>query len=248
MPQQPDDQFDPRDDRPGPTGPSDSAAIDRVFAELVADFDDSPDPAQRPASPASPDVIDDTGAGSADGEAGPTPPAGNEPPDADRAGISPAPTTDGGPDPDELLAELERQFAAPQDRPAPDTGEPSWRQYRRPSATGGVAHEPAPPGWRSPTGSVPSADDPDAWDLDDDADPDEGKPQPPPWPRLSAPALIGWLGILLAIATMVVAAVGVTLPYWAGWAAVAAFVGGFGLLLSRLPRHRPPDAGDGACL
>jgi hypothetical protein len=33
-----------------------------------------------------------------------------------------------------------------------------------------------------------------------------------------------------------------------GWFAVLGFVGGFVILVTRLPRHRSPDAGDGAVL
>jgi hypothetical protein len=98
---------------------------------------------------------------------------------------------------------------------------------------------------------APTSDDlatDDAGEFELVEDPDEGKPEAPPWPRLSLPALLGWLGIFLAIGVVVVAAVGIPLPVWAGWLAIVAFVGGFGLLLSRLPRRRPPGSGDGACL
>ena len=41
---------------------------------------------------------------------------------------------------------------------------------------------------------------------------------------------------------------GLRFPTWAGWLAVGSFLTGFGILMTQLPRHRPPDAGDGAVL
>ena len=70
----------------------------------------------------------------------------------------------------------------------------------------------------------------------------------PPLPRPTWPALIGWIGLGYAMVTVLAIAVGIDLPTWAAWAGVLGFVGGFGLLVSRLPRQRPPDAGDGAVL
>ena len=74
-------------------------------------------------------------------------------------------------------------------------------------------------------------------------------PEPlPPLPRPGAPALLGWIGVGFACLVVLAAAFGLRLPPWMGWLAVGAFITGFGVLLSRLPRHRPPDAGDGAVL
>lgn len=78
---------------------------------------------------------------------------------------------------------------------------------------------------------------------------DRFEPEPPaPLPRPAWPVLAGWIGLGYAMLTIVAIAVGVDLPTWAAWAGVIGFVGGFGLLVSRLPRSRPPDAGDGAVL
>jgi hypothetical protein len=71
---------------------------------------------------------------------------------------------------------------------------------------------------------------------------------PPPLPRPAWPVGVGWLGLGYAMLTVLAVAVGVDLPRWAAWAAIIGFVGGFALLVSRLPRERPPDAGDGAVL
>ena len=74
-------------------------------------------------------------------------------------------------------------------------------------------------------------------------------PEPlPPLQRPGIPALLGWIGIGYAVLAVLVAAFGVRLPTWAGWLAVGGFLCGFGILLTQLPRTRPPDAGDGAVL
>jgi len=65
----------------------------------------------------------------------------------------------------------------------------------------------------------------------------------PPWPVLTA-----WLAMGYAVLAVLATALGLHLPVWAGWLALVGFVGGFGVLVARLPRHRPPDAGDGAVL
>ena len=74
-------------------------------------------------------------------------------------------------------------------------------------------------------------------------------PEPlPPLPRPGWVVLLSWIGIGVAALVVLAAGFGVPLPAWIGWLAIAAFVSGFGALLTRLPRHRPPDAGDGAVL
>ena len=71
---------------------------------------------------------------------------------------------------------------------------------------------------------------------------------PPPLPRPAWPVLVGWIGLGYAVLTVLAIAIGIELPRWAAWAGIIGFVGGFALLVSRLPRQRPPDAGDGAVL
>jgi hypothetical protein len=74
-------------------------------------------------------------------------------------------------------------------------------------------------------------------------------PEPlPPMPRPSLPVLLGWLGIGFAVVLVLAATFGLRSPTWAAWLAVGSFLTGFGILLTQLPRHRPPDAGDGAVL
>ena len=75
------------------------------------------------------------------------------------------------------------------------------------------------------------------------------EPEPlPPLRRPGVPALVGWIGMAYAVVVALAGTFGITFPTWAGWLAVAGFIGGFAILMSRLPRHRPPDAGDGAVL
>ena len=75
---------------------------------------------------------------------------------------------------------------------------------------------------------------------------------PEPLPPLRRPGSTGPARLDRASATRssssLAATFGVTLPAWAGWLAVGSFIGGFGILMTRLPRERPPDAGDGAVL
>ena len=68
----------------------------------------------------------------------------------------------------------------------------------------------------------------------------------PPLERPGVPAMLGWIGIGYAIVIVLAATLGFGLPAWAGWVAVGSFVGGFGILMTRLPRERPPGSGDGA--
>jgi hypothetical protein len=67
-------------------------------------------------------------------------------------------------------------------------------------------------------------------------------------PRPGLPVLLGWIGITYAVLLVLGAAFGLRFPIWAGWLAVGSFLTGFGILMTQLPRHRPPDAGDGAVL
>jgi hypothetical protein len=74
-------------------------------------------------------------------------------------------------------------------------------------------------------------------------------PEPlPPMGRPGLPVLLGWIGIGYAVLLVLAATFGLHFPLWAGWLAVGSFLGGFGVLMTQLPRDRPPDAGDGAVL
>ena len=74
-------------------------------------------------------------------------------------------------------------------------------------------------------------------------------PEPlPPMPRPGLATLLGWVGIGYAVLLVFAATFGLRFPTWAGWLAVGSFLTGFGILMTQLPRHRPPDSGDGAVL
>lgn len=74
---------------------------------------------------------------------------------------------------------------------------------------------------------------------------------PPPVPPLNRPPLVTLLalgGFAFSVLVVFAASFGFPVPGWAGWTAVVGFVGAFGVLIARLPRNRPPDAGNGAVL
>lgn len=79
---------------------------------------------------------------------------------------------------------------------------------------------------------------------------DQPLPKPPPidWARVSAIGSIGALAMCYSIAVLLATVVGIDLPSAVGVSAVVAFVVGFGLLISRLPRRRDPGDSDGAQL
>ena len=70
----------------------------------------------------------------------------------------------------------------------------------------------------------------------------------PPLSRPGAPSMVGWVAVLFAAVVVLAAGFGLPLPGWVGWLAVCSFIVGCVVLLTQLPRHRPPDAGDGAVL
>jgi hypothetical protein len=80
------------------------------------------------------------------------------------------------------------------------------------------------------------------------AEPEERFIRPPiePLPRPKATALLGWMGFGYAVIFVLLTAVGIRLPALAGWLAIGGFVSSFAILVSQLPRSRPP--GDGAVL
>lgn len=124
-----------------------------------------------------------------------------------------------------LTAERPEPPAAPGPKPAADAGWADGHPLFR------TADLPAPP------------------EEEDEAAADRFVPEPPPpLPRPAWPVLVAWAGMGFAALVVLAASFGLPLPIWVGAAAWIGFVGGFGLLVVRLPRHRPPDAGDGAVL
>lgn len=82
----------------------------------------------------------------------------------------------------------------------------------------------------------------------DEPDPSEWKPEAQPMPQPKGPALIslGLFGYCVVILVLVI--VGVQLPVWIAWTAVAAFVSAMLIGWRALPRDRDPGDGDGAVL
>ena len=144
---------------------------------------------------------------------------------------------------DRAFAELVAGFHLTADRPEPDWDGPATG---RAPAPGSVFELPTPLPPAAPPPALPAPD-----PIDDEPESktsgyDPGPP--PPLPRPAWPVLAGWIGLGYAVLTVLATAIGIELPRWAVWAGIVGFVGGFALLVSRLPRQRPPDAGDGAVL
>lgn len=86
--------------------------------------------------------------------------------------------------------------------------------------------------------------------LPEDDPTDDEAPQIPALPpyRPSPIAVLGLALLLLAAVLGGLIMVGLRLPSWAGWLGLGSLLGGVAALLSRLPRTRDPEDGDGARL
>jgi hypothetical protein len=74
-------------------------------------------------------------------------------------------------------------------------------------------------------------------------------PEPPPLPKLPPDRLAAWAGLFGSPVVLLVCLVlGISLPHWAAYLLVAAFVGGFGYLVFTMPRDRDDPWDDGARL
>jgi hypothetical protein len=145
---------------------------------------------------------------------------------------------------DRAFAELVAGYHLTADAPDTDTTEPPTEPVSPPS----VPDADSAANWAGDHPLFGFAETPhDAQTYPDE--PDRYVPEPlPPLRRPGVPALLGWIGIGYAILIVLAATFGLRFPIWAGWVAVGSFVGGFGILMTRLPRDRPPDAGNGAVL
>ncbi len=145
---------------------------------------------------------------------------------------------------DQAFAEMIAGYHLTSDRPDPLINETAVSEAvsaDSPSTETAAPRVEAPPVFRMPPVPEPAAP----------PEPVEPVYEPDPLPpmrRPGIPALVGWIGIAYAVVVTLAGTFGAVLPTWAGWLAVGGFIGGFGILLSRLPRHRPPDAGDGAVI
>jgi hypothetical protein len=74
-------------------------------------------------------------------------------------------------------------------------------------------------------------------------------PPPPPLPRVAPDRLLAWSGVFGTPLVLLIAVIlGVHLPAWLGYLLVAGFVGGFGYLVTRMPRGPRDPMDDGARL
>jgi hypothetical protein len=103
-----------------------------------------------------------------------------------------------------------------------------------------------------PEPTRPPAPEPDHHpELTDDGSPEERfvPPPPPPLPRVPKDRLAAWLGVLASPVLLLIAAVlRLPLPTVAVWLLVGAFLGGFGYLVSQMPRGPRDPFDDGAVL
>jgi hypothetical protein len=145
------------------------------------------------------------------------------------------------------FAELVAGYHLTADPPDPFTSEPPTEPVTAPSVPD-VADRTV--SWASDHPLFGVAEAPaDAYSSSDESFQDRYVPEPlPPLRRPGVPALLGWIGIGYAIIIVLAATFGLRFPAWTGWIAVGSFVGGFGILMTRLPRDRPPDAGNGAVI
>jgi hypothetical protein len=106
--------------------------------------------------------------------------------------------------------------------------------------------EPPAPSEPQPASAMPETDEP-AEDPEDAEEVAERfvPPVPPPGPSLRLPDHLPWLGVLGSPALLLVATLaGIDLPGWAGYALVAAFLGGFVWLVATMRRGGGRDPWD----
>ena len=80
---------------------------------------------------------------------------------------------------------------------------------------------------------------------EDDYDDDFVPPTPPPLPKLPPDRLLAWVGLFGSPAILLFCLLlNVSLPPWMGYLLVAGFVGGFGYLVTKMPRSTDIDPWD----
>lgn len=100
---------------------------------------------------------------------------------------------------------------------------------------------------REPERARPARDEDDEIDRWQDPDDSYVPPPAPPIPLPPTDRLVAWIGVLGApLVMLVVAALQISLPGWAGLLLVGSFVGGFLYLVFRTPRSPRDPWDDGA--
>jgi hypothetical protein len=230
---------------PGGTGAGGNAAggdgEDAVWLDLVARFD-APAPAGE--APPWPDREDLAGPVHVTPTLPPTAPEAlpREPP-TNPTGLPGLPVLGGGPArPDDTLpGEAGPDKALPDDLGPNDRGPNDMGPSGR--GPGNLVPDPTLPDqpWPGPR-NIPPADDP--------ASEHYVPPVPPPLPRLDPITKGAWLALFGGpLYLLISTAIGSAISGLAAFLAVAAFVGGFVILVLRMDNGRPPDSGsddDGA--
>jgi hypothetical protein len=87
---------------------------------------------------------------------------------------------------------------------------------------------------------------PEPDDIEDELDDDSFvPPPPPPLPRLSPDRLLAWAGLFGSPTILLVCLIfNIRLAPWLGYMLVAAFIGGFGYLVAKMPRSEDIDPWD----
>ena len=216
-------------DVPGGTGAGGNATggdgDEAIWLDLVVRFDaPAPDGAAAPW----PDREDLAGPVHA---VPPLPPGSPAPPDA------PPRSADG------RAPEARSSEALPREPPTNPTGLPGLPVLGDPPTR---PDQPARAGQRPAPGTGPR----DAPPARDPADDHFVPPVPPPLPRLDPVTKLAWLALFGGpLYLLISTATGATISGLAAFLAVAAFVGGFVVLVLRMDNGRPPDSGsddDGA--
>lgn len=159
-------------------------------------------------------------------------PADEAPPWPDREDYAgPVRVTPGTPSPEALPGAL------PGEPPTNPTGLPGL------PVLGGV---PAMPDQPSP-GRVAGQGPRDSGPVSDPADEHYVPPEPPPLPRLDPVTKFAWVALFGGpLYLLISTAVGATISGLEAFLAVAAFVGGFVILVLRMDNGRPPNTGSGS--
>ena len=152
---------------------------------------------------------------------------------------------------DRAFAEMVAGYHLTADRPEPDGAELTRTDEPR-TERAEPAVPPAPPVVLPFVDATPVVATPLSWRAAPERqEPPDDRYVPdalPPLSRPGTPAMVGWVAVLFAAVVVLAAGFGLPLPTWLGWLAVCSFIVGCVVLLTQLPRHRPPDAGDGAVL
>lgn len=153
---------------------------------------------------------------------------------------------------DRAFAEMMAGYHLTAERPSDVTsgdGTGAGTTVAEPPADAPAGEEPDRRWEQVPLFQFPVEDEPRPEPEPVEEEPEPYVPEPmPPLDPPALPALLGWLGIGWAALVVLAAAFGARFPGWVGWVAVLGFLGGFAVLVTRLPRNRPPGSGDGAVL